>query len=249
MSQVVEFPGSSGLAAGASAYLFASGSDTAVATASSVTEGTNAKSRYDATFSGVAPGTYVLIAEDAGGNPFCIDVVTLTASGTFPTQSLLANSSSGSGIDPLTNMPGSYASGTLGYLIGRLSSGIVTITKTNVTGPNEIRLTRKSDNFSADGQAVVITDLANIWPTLTGATVYFTAKNAAEQILIGPFTCTIAVATGNAKQIVIEPPASQLAVPPTGAVPLLWDLLAVLGNGHRVPLRAGKLFIDDNVTP
>jgi len=90
VTQIVEFPGSTGLAAGANAYLFAQGSDTAVATASAVAERTNAKGIYRATFADVAAGDYLLVAKDASGNPICVDPLNglLLSAATFQTASI-----------------------------------------------------------------------------------------------------------------------------------------------------------------
>ena len=59
-TQTVEFQAPSGLTL--TAKLFTAGSDTVAYTASAVTEGTNRKGVYAATFSSVASGTYQLIA-------------------------------------------------------------------------------------------------------------------------------------------------------------------------------------------
>jgi len=94
VTQTVEFPGSTGLDAGATAKLYPPGSDIAAATASAVVESTNRKGIYQATFADVPAGNYLLAALDANGNPICVDPLnglTLTAA-TFQTASI-ANSS------------------------------------------------------------------------------------------------------------------------------------------------------------
>jgi hypothetical protein len=83
MSQLIEITASSGLS-GLVGRLFANGSDTVAATASSVTEATNRKSVYTATFTGVTVGTYQLLLLDADSLPVASRSVRITASsGTF----------------------------------------------------------------------------------------------------------------------------------------------------------------------
>jgi hypothetical protein len=83
MSQLIEITASSGLT-GLVGRLFANGSDTVAATASSVAEATNRKSVYVATFTGVTVGTYQLLLLDADSLPAASRTVRITAtSGTF----------------------------------------------------------------------------------------------------------------------------------------------------------------------
>lgn len=63
-TQIIEFDAPSGLTL--AAQLFAPGSDVVAYTASAVTESTNRKGVYQATFAGVAAGTYQLIATSGG---------------------------------------------------------------------------------------------------------------------------------------------------------------------------------------
>ncbi len=63
MSQVIEFESSTGSTL--ASKLFASGSDIVVATASAVTEATNRKGVFTATFSGVTIGTYRILSTES----------------------------------------------------------------------------------------------------------------------------------------------------------------------------------------
>ena len=81
MSQIVQFGAPSGLV-GVTATLFVPGVDAVVATMSA-SEGTHAKGQFVSTFSGVTPGTYLLIALDAGNYPVADWLVDISASGTF----------------------------------------------------------------------------------------------------------------------------------------------------------------------
>lgn len=82
----------------------------------------------------------------------------------------------GSAADPLTNaVPGSYASGTAGYYLGRLASASITVSAPVLTSGN-ISIIRGDSYYSADARALIwtITGLPTI--DLTGATTTFAAK-------------------------------------------------------------------------
>lgn len=83
MAQVIAITASSGVS-GAAAKLFAeANSDTVVATASGVTEGTNRKATYLCTFSGVDAGVYELLLVDADGLPLAKRWVDIDATDGF----------------------------------------------------------------------------------------------------------------------------------------------------------------------
>lgn len=81
MTQTVEFHAEQGLSL--TAKLFAVGSDTVVATASTVVAATNRKVIYSAAFTEVPAGTYELIAFDGQDVAACWYVVMAAANGTY----------------------------------------------------------------------------------------------------------------------------------------------------------------------
>ena len=81
MSQIIQFGAPSGLT-GVTANLFVPTVDTVVA-AQSATGATNAKGTFFATFSGLTPGTYQLIAFGATGYPVANWLVDVGSSGSF----------------------------------------------------------------------------------------------------------------------------------------------------------------------
>jgi hypothetical protein len=89
-------------------------------------------------------------------------------------QSLAA---AGGAADPLLNaVPGSYASGTAGYYLGRLASSSITVTAPVISGGN-VQIIRGDSYYSADARALVwsITGLPTI--DLTDAVTTFSARN------------------------------------------------------------------------
>lgn len=80
-TQSLEFTHTSGLTL--TAQLFAKGSDTVVATASSVTEATNRKRRYTAVFTDISAGEYLLVVFLAGESEGTAPYVLEAATGTY----------------------------------------------------------------------------------------------------------------------------------------------------------------------
>lgn len=151
MSQLIEITAASGLT-GLVGRLFANGSDTIVATASTVVESTNRKSVYVATFTGVAVGVYQLLLLDADSLPVASRTVRITSTaGTFTeisddaaealanTESLLSKSFTET----------TYADGTTGRYIWDAMNAAMGISD----GSYEVLLNQDSIDNVRDGLA------------------------------------------------------------------------------------------------
>lgn len=90
MAQIVEFESSTGSTL--TSKLFAVGSDTAVATASSVTEGANRKGVFSASFTGVANGVYRLLSTESSVPDSSWWVEITSSDGTFVAYTLAKSS-------------------------------------------------------------------------------------------------------------------------------------------------------------
>lgn len=134
-------------------------------------------------------------------------------------------------------VPGSYASGTAGHALGQIGSAQITITSPVDTSGN-ITVRQGFDYFAADGLAIDITDSADAWPTLSGATVTAQIRDGALAI-----TASIITATGSGKKVRLEPTAAQTASLPPGEY--RYVLSATLSGGHVVPLASGNWTVLD----
>lgn len=138
-------------------------------------------------------------------------------------------------IDPLTSIvPGNYASGTAGYILGTLTSGQITVVSPVSKDGGTITLYRGDDYFAADGRALEWTDTGALWPDLTGATVNFKAGTLTK-------ACVVVTATGVNKKVRVE-----LSKTDINALPdpyYAFEIEATLANGHVITLATGKLYI------
>lgn len=83
--------------------------------------------------------------------------------------------------DPLlNNVPGSYASGTAGAALGRLTSGTTTIRAIPYQTANNLRIVRGDDYKAVDDRAIEFSNAQ--WPDLAGATVKFTARYGTDTL-------------------------------------------------------------------
>ena len=85
----------------------------------------------------------------------------------------------GAASDPLTNnVPGSYASGTAGYILGQLLPGHLTVTSPVSEDGTEVTVIAGDDYAAADGRALLWTLPTSFTPAdITGATVSFKVKH------------------------------------------------------------------------
>lgn len=136
--------------------------------------------------------------------------------------------------DPLLNtVPGSYASGTAGYALGRIGSGPITVTAfVGQTGNAQIVA---GDDYSAtDARALDWTEGAgSLWPTdLTGATV--AVKVYAAGTLLATWAGSVVTATGSSKKVRCAPSATQTGALAPGSYQI--DVEATLASGRKATL-------------
>ena len=197
------------------AYLDAAVSDAVAAPASALTA-------YDAA-----------TATDVAGVPVAILDDEEASTGVTIRQAIAA---SGSAADPLLNaVPGSYASGTAGYILGAINPAQVTITSPVATNGTSITIVRGDDYLNTDNRAFTFT--GTNWPTLTGGSVALIVDD-------GTPTSYTGVITG-AQACYVEMTDTQT----TGMEPdaYTYDLQATLSNGSIVTLVQGTLLVQADV--
>ena len=139
----------------------------------------------------------------------------------------------GAAADPLLNtVPGSYASGTAGYALGRIGSGQI-ITTAQVAQDGSFTVTVGASYYAADGLAIDFTDAAGTWPNLTGGTVQLRSSGG-----IGPFAMSIVTAGGSSQKVRLELSATQTAALLAGRRD--FDVLATLASGHPAQIVRGQ---------
>lgn len=115
-----------------------------------------------------------------------------------------ALSAAGSASDPLTNtVPGSYASGTAGYALGRIGTGVLSITALSHLQAGNITIVQGDSYHSSDGNAITFqfteTRAGLSW---NGDTVTIHVEDAAGTTASWSATCsqsgtTVTVTVGN----------------------------------------------------
>ena len=149
----------------------------------------------------------------------------------------VALSAAGGAADPLLNpVPGAYASGTAGYVLGAINPANVTITSPVATDGTAINIVRGDDYANADGRALTFTGAT--WPTLTSGTV---ALKVATGATITTYTGTV---TG-AQACRVELTDTQTAALAAGVY--AYDLEATLAGGSVVTLVQGTLRVAADV--
>lgn len=148
--------------------------------------------------------------------------------------------SAGGAADPLASqVPGGYASGTAGYVLGKFAGAQV-----NYVGPvnpatGVISLVVGDTYSHADGTGLDFVDAANAWPDLAGATAAFTLffPYAAQT-----FAGSIPVFTGAGKTVRLELTSTQTAAFTPGRS-IAWKATATLAGGQQITLVAGTLSV------
>ena len=144
---------------------------------------------------------------------------------------------SGAASDPLLNeVPGSYASGTAGYVLGAINPANVTVTSPVATDGTAINIVRGDDYANADGRALTFTGAT--WPTLTSGAVTLKVATGAA---ITTYTGTV---TG-AQACRVELTDTQTAALAAGVY--AYDLEATLAGGSVVTLVQGTLRVAADV--
>lgn len=137
--------------------------------------------------------------------------------------------------DPLLNpVPGSYASGTAGAVLGALTSQAITFVNPVING-GIIKLVYGDDYYAVDGRSLDIPCAP--CPDLTGATISFKARGASLVTVTGTVL--------SASSVRIELAAANVMA--IGAEVAPYDISAVLLNGHTVTLVSGSCVVSGDV--
>lgn len=154
----------------------------------------------------------------------------------------------GSGADPMENAASGYASGTLGYIISRLTSARVTVSSFLSDAGDMTEIVAGADYNATDGTSFDWTQDTGAWPDLTAATVVWhgVARDGTTQT----YTLTVTDATGATKAVRLELTAAQtqaLADASTG----IWQfaIWATLSSGRKVRLVQGSATVVDSPGP
>jgi len=157
--------------------------------------------------------------------------------------------STGAAGDPLINtVPGAYASGTAGSALGHIGSGQITTVSTVAQWGDIEEIEAGADYNATDSLAFDWTDASAAWPTLTAATVTWSAT--APNGLTASLTGSVVTATGASKKVRLELTAAQttaLAAQYVG----VWSFLvwATLSSGRVVPLVSGSVPVKNRPGP
>ena len=137
--------------------------------------------------------------------------------------------------DPLTNaVPGSYASGTAGFALGKIANTTVTVTAP--VGANSVLTLNVGDDYkAADGRSIDIT--SSVWPSLTGATITFRARMGQTEVV----TVTGSVLSATAARVELTAANTQAIGRGRGT----YDIRAALATStNEVTLMSGILVMN-----
>lgn len=158
-----------------------------------------------------------------------------------------AMTASGFAADPMTNDPADYTSGQLGYLIGRLAGGRITVRGMVTPSGDMDEIVGGADYSATDGYSFDWTDAENelAWPALTGASVSWVGRSPDGQETT--LAMTVVTPTGD-KVVRLAMTAAQtaaLVAMQTG----IWTFTvkATLLSGRVRPLVVGKASVVDLV--
>lgn len=151
-----------------------------------------------------------------------------------------ALAAAGGAADPLTNsVPGSYAQGTAGYVLGSISPAQVTIASPVATDGTTIAVVRGDDYLAANSRALTFTGTS--WPTLTDGAVTLKAKlKTGKGAQAAPVIEYAATVTG-AQACQVELTDAQTAALSPGLY--AYDLEATLSGGAVVTLVQGEMTV------
>jgi hypothetical protein len=156
----------------------------------------------------------------------------------------------GAAADPMMNDPADYTSGQLGYLIGRLAGGRITVRGMVTPSGDMDEIVGGADYSASDGYSFDWTDADSelAWPNLTDATVTWHGR-APDGTESDALACTVVTPTGD-KVVRLALTAAQtaaLVAVQTG----LWTFTvwATLTSGRVRPLAKGTVPVVELVGP
>lgn len=147
-----------------------------------------------------------------------------------------------SAIDTLNKtVPGSYASGSAGFALGRIGSGSIT-TVSLVAQSGDVTIVQGDDYNVDDGRQLDWTESADgtAWPVLTGATITFTAGGLSK-------AGSVVTATGSSKKVRVQLTSAETATLAIGTY--AFDVQATLAtNSRKITLVSGELTVSPQIT-
>jgi len=149
-----------------------------------------------------------------------------------------ALSAAGGAADPLLNLvPGSYASGTAGYILGSINPAQVTVTSPVATDGTSITVVRGDDYLNTDGRALTFTGAT--WPTLTAGTVALIVDTSGTPtsysgVITAATSCYVELTTTQTTALSARRTYD-------------YDLQATLSNGSIVTLVQGTLLVVEDI--
>lgn len=134
-------------------------------------------------------------------------------------------------------VPGSYASGTAGYILGSINPAQVTVTSPVATDGTSITVVRGDDYLNTDGRALTFTGAT--WPTLTAGTVALIVDTSGTPtsysgVITAATSCYVELTTTQTTALSARRTYD-------------YDLQATLSNGHIVTLVQGTLLVNEDV--
>lgn len=155
----------------------------------------------------------------------------LLAGHAIPASAGAALSAAGGAADPLLNaVPGAYAAGTAGYILGNLPDRTVNVVAPILTG-QDLEFNHGYDYLAADGRSEDVT--VSTWPTLTGATVVLKFGGLTWSVVSVTAATTIRIAIPRARWADI--PLSE------GTIQYSYVIQATLANADIVDLMTGTI--------
>lgn len=153
----------------------------------------------------------------------------------------------GPAADPLSyTVPGSYASGAAGYVLGHVIPGQNPTILQPLATDLELTVVQGDDYNASDSRAIDWTEPNASWPTLTSATVKFGYQELVNGQLTGSVTelsMSIVTGTGSSKKVRLELSAAQSAALGVGARRYQYDVQATLTSGRKVTLARGLVTV------
>lgn len=142
-----------------------------------------------------------------------------------------AINAAGAAGDPLSsNVPGSYAAGSAGYVLGNLPDRTVNVVSPILSG-QDLEFNHGFDYLAADGRSEDVT--VSTWPTLTGATVVLKFGGLTWSVVSVTAATTICIAVPRARW-------ADIALS-EGTIQYGYVIQATLTNGDIVDLMTGTL--------
>ena len=115
-----------------------------------------------------------------------------------------------------------------------------------IDSDGNIEIVQGDEYYASESRALVFS--STNWPTLSGATVRFTARLRTDTAESVTADCEVVTATGSSKVVRFELPAEDTEGLEVGNENYVFDLEATLANGHVVTLKRGLMSVLSQVS-